>query len=190
MAFGFDITDFVHHDRENVIAVRVDNDWDYREQATNTKFQWSDRNFNANYGGIPKNVWLHVTGKLHQTLPLYSFLQTSGVYIYAEEFDVPNRAATVVAESEVKNGHAAPQPFRFEVAVVDLDGTTVQIFDNERYTIAPGATKKVTARARLDNLNFWSWGYGSLYTVITRLKVDGVVVDELQTRTEIGRAHG
>ena len=63
MAVGFDLTPYINYGGENVMAVRTDNNWDYRERATNTKYQWSDRNFNANYGGLPKNVWLHVTDK-------------------------------------------------------------------------------------------------------------------------------
>ena len=70
MAVGFDLTPYIKYGQENVMAVRVDNNWFYKERATDTKYQWSDRNFNANYGGIPKNVWLHVTDKLYQTLPL------------------------------------------------------------------------------------------------------------------------
>ena len=61
MAVGFDLTPYIKYGGENVMAVRVDNNWSYKERATDTKYQWSDRNFNANYGGIPKNVWLHVT---------------------------------------------------------------------------------------------------------------------------------
>src|SRR5688572_3820701 len=57
-SFGFDISDVVRFgNTENIIAVRVNNDWEYREKATNSKYQWSDRNFNANYGGIQKNVY-------------------------------------------------------------------------------------------------------------------------------------
>ena len=48
MAFGFDITSDVKSG-QNVIAVRVDNDWDYHEHGAEQKYQWSDRNFNANY---------------------------------------------------------------------------------------------------------------------------------------------
>src|SRR6476620_7857567 len=70
MAFGFDISDAVLPG-ENVIAVRTDNSWDYKEKATGSAFQWNDRNFYANYGGIAKNVWLHVMGRVYQTLPLY-----------------------------------------------------------------------------------------------------------------------
>lgn len=68
MAVGFDLTPHIK-EGENVIAVRTDNDWMYREEGTNSKFQWNDRNFNANYGGIPKNVFLYVTDNVYQTLP-------------------------------------------------------------------------------------------------------------------------
>jgi hypothetical protein len=95
MAFGFDITGRVKPaPQENVIAARIDNTWDYRERATNSVFQWNDRNFNANYGGINKNVYLHVTGRLYQTLPLYSSFGTTGVYVYGQDFDVAQRRAT------------------------------------------------------------------------------------------------
>lgn len=61
MAFGYDLTPHLNFGGENVIALRIDNDWAYKERATGSGFQWNDRNFNANYGGIPKNVWLHIT---------------------------------------------------------------------------------------------------------------------------------
>src|SRR5215211_427729 len=82
-AFGFDVTDLVKPGEENVVAARIDNNWDYREKATNQKYQWEDRNFNANYGGINKNVFLHITPAIYQTLPLLTHLNTTGVYIYA-----------------------------------------------------------------------------------------------------------
>ena len=48
-AFGFDVSDVVKFGEENVLSARIDNSWDYREKATNTKYQWEDKNFNANY---------------------------------------------------------------------------------------------------------------------------------------------
>jgi len=106
MAFGFDITELVRFaGRENALAVRIDNSWDYREKATNAKFQWNDRNFNANYGGIPKNVYLHATDKLYQTLPLYSFLGTTGVYVYAQDFDIAAQKPTGVFTTSMQSVH-------------------------------------------------------------------------------------
>lgn len=183
-AVGFDVTDFVKPaPAENVVAVRTDNAWDYREKATNQRYQWSDRNFNANYGGIPKNVKLHITDKLHQTLPLYAQLKTTGVYIYATDFDLPNRAATITAESEVRNEHPTPRSFAYEVTVADTDGRVVKQFSTAATTLAPGETRIVKASARVSGLNFWSWGYGYLYDVRTTLKVDGAAVDTVRTRT-------
>jgi beta-galactosidase len=91
MAFGADITAALRPG-ENLIAVRVDNDWKYKERATGSGFQWNNNNFNVNYGGITKNVRLHLTGPVYQTLPLSSGLGTTGQYVWADEFDVKRRA--------------------------------------------------------------------------------------------------
>lgn len=183
MAFGFDITPYLRKG-DNVIAVRVDNDWDYHEKATDTKYQWSNNNFNANYGGITKNVWLHLTDDTYQTLPLFSNLGTTGVYVYATDYDVPARKATVNAESEVRNDGSKPRTLGYRVSVKDIDGTLLKTFSGDRVTIAPGATGILKASAPMDSLNFWSWGYGYLYTVDTELLDEkGKPFDKVSTRT-------
>lgn len=183
MAVGFDLTPYIKYGQENVIAVRIDNNWNYRERATNTKYQWSDRNFNANYGGIPKNVWLHVTDKLYQTLPLYSNLKTTGVYIYAEDIRVKSRQAVIHAESEIKNEHKRNKQVAYQVELIDRDGRSIKTFDGNSIVLKPGETTTLKASAKVDGLHFWSWGYGYLYTVKTSLWVDGKKVDEVATRT-------
>lgn len=187
MAFGFDITDVVNQSAENVLAVRVDNSWDYREKATETGFEWNDRNFYANYGGINKNVYLHVTSKLYQTLPLYSNLQTTGVYVYARDFDIKGRTAKITAETQVKNEYPAAKTIGYQVVVEDMDGKTVKTINGGKYTLAPGETKTISASDRLSRLNFWSWGYGYLYNVYTVLSVDGKTIDVVKTRTGFRR---
>lgn len=183
MAFGLDITNAVQPaPAENVIAVWTNNDWGYRDRM-GQRFQWADRNFNANYGGIPKNVSLHVTDRLHQTLPLYSNLGTVGVYVYADDFDIAGGSATIHAESEVRNDYDKSITFDFQVAVEDMEGTIVGQFSGDHATLAPGATMTVSASRRLENLHFWSWGYGYLYNVYTTLLVDGQPVDTVRTRT-------
>src|SRR6266700_8103312 len=184
MAFGFDITSIVKPaPAENVLAARIDNSWTYREKASNSTFQWADRNFYANYGGINKSVYLHVTGQLYQTLPLYSNLGTTGVYVYAQEFDIPRGSARITAESQIKNESSAPKTFTYEVRLEDMNGKTVATLPGGSYTLAAGKMKTVAASDKVADLHFWSWGYGYLYTVRTVLKVDGAVVDEVATRT-------
>ncbi len=184
MAFGFDITDQVKPaPQENVIAARIDNAWDYHEQATNSAFQWNDRNFNANYGGINKNVYLHVTGRLYQTLPLYSSFGTTGVYVHGEAFDVAQRRATIVAQTQVRNEHASDKTVSYQVVIVDPAGQVIRTISGEPQIIKAGETRTLSLNARLDRLNFWSWGYGYLYDVYTILKADGRTVDLVRTRT-------
>ena len=183
MAFGFDLTEQVDSEGENVLAVRVDNDWDYEEEATGESFRWADHNFNANYGGVTKNVKLHLTDRLYQTLPLYSWLGTTGVYVYADDIDVDANTATITAESEIRNEHNTARTVAYEVEVREQDGETVATFDGDERAVPPGATVTLDAAAEVEDLDFWSWGYGYLYDVETRLVVDGEVVDAVTTTT-------
>jgi beta-galactosidase len=181
-AFGFDITEALVPGR-NVVAVRTDNSWDYREKASNQRYQWSDKNFNANYGGLPKNVRLHVTDRLYQTLPLYSTLGTTGVYVYARDFDIARARASVTAESQVRNEYPEARTFAYEVRIREPGGKEVARFDAPAQTVPAGGTAVVKASAQVKGLHFWSWGYGYLYEVVTTLKVDGKPVDSVTTRT-------
>ncbi len=184
MAFGFDITEHVKlPPEENVLAARIDNSWDYREKASNSTYQWSDKNFNTNYGGINKNVYLHVTDRLYQTLPLYSNLATTGVYVYAQNFDVRGKSATVTAESQVKNEYPEMRTFSYEVVIEDTTGRLLKKIDGGQHRLGPGETKTVTASKRVEGLEFWSWGYGYLYNVYTNLKVNGRPIDVVKTKT-------
>jgi hypothetical protein len=183
MAFGFDISDKIKFDADNVIAVRVDNDWKYHEQASKSPFQWNNSNFNANYGGIPKNVLLHVSGNVYQTLPLYSNLKTTGTYVYATDFDIKEKKAVINAESEVKNETSSATTIQYEVSVEDMDGKVIAQFPGEKQTLEAGKTTKLTASSSVSGLHFWSWGYGYLYNVYTTLKINDKPVDVVKTRT-------
>ncbi|HKX33661.1 MAG TPA: DUF4982 domain-containing protein [Blastocatellia bacterium] len=184
MAFGFDITDLLKSSpQENVLAARIDNSWNYKEKATGSTYQWNDRNFYANYGGIIKNVFLHLTDRLYQTLPLYSNLGTTGVYVCAREFDIKGGSAKISVESQVKNEHSIPKTFSYQAVIEDLNGKIVKRLDGGRHTLAPGETKVVNATAQVGGLNFWSWGYGYLYHVYTILEVEGRPIDVVKTRT-------
>jgi hypothetical protein len=184
MAFGLDISEFLKpFPFQNVVALRIDNDWKYREQKTNSTFQWNNNNFNANYGGIPKNVFLHITDKLYQTLPLFSSLGTTGTYIHATKINIPAKSALITAESQVKNEYEVSKSFSYQVELFDLENKKIAQFSSGKTTIAPGETKTIKASQQLKSLHFWSWGYGYLYTVKTSLKVDGKTIDAVETKT-------
>ena len=182
MACGFDMTPYIK-EGENVIAVRCDNSWTYRSRRHDSRYQWNDKNFNANYGGIPKNVWLHVTGRLYQTLPLYSNLGTTGTYVYATNFDIPNHKAMICVESQVKNDDTKAHSFTLRVVVKDAEGKEVARFYGASEVLHPSETIVVKAAQEVEGLHFWSWGYGYLYTVETSLLEGSECCDLVVTRT-------
>lgn len=194
MAFGFDLTPYIKRNSENILAVYVDNNWRYKEHVktfsekyqkdTRSGFQWNDKNFFCNYGGINKNVWLHVMyDDVYQTLPLYSNLETTGVYVYATDHNVKAHTAVVHAESEVKNDGQTARKVAYQVEVLDKDGRQVATFSSKEQTVEPGQKATLRAEQQLSGLHFWSWGYGYLYTVKTRLMAGGKCIDEATTRT-------
>jgi beta-galactosidase len=190
-AVGFDLTPHVLPEpATNVLSVRTDNAWDYREQGTKQRYQWNDRNFNANYGGIPRNVRLHVTEPVYQTLPLYHNLGTTGVYIYAADFDLPAGSAGIHAESEVKNDSDQALTVEYHVSVAEPGGKELASFQaGSPITLAPGGTSSIRASQRVSGLKWWSWGHGALYDVTTRLVANGKVIDSVRTRTGFRQTH-
>jgi beta-galactosidase len=184
MAVGFNITPLVKpYPQENVVAVKTDNDWNYRERFFNQKYQWADRNFNANYGGLTKNVVLHTTNKVYQTLPLYSNLGTTGVYVYATNHDIQNKSAIINIESEVRNETANAQVVNLNVVVEDMEGKEVHQFKGIARMVSPHGMTVLSAADSVGNLEFWSWGYGYLYNVRAQLEIDGRLVDDVPIRT-------
>jgi beta-galactosidase len=130
-AFGFEIGAALLPG-DNVIAVRTDNSWDYKEKATGQRYQWSDKNFNANYGGLPKNVRLHVTEPLYQTLPLFSTLGTTGVYVYARDFDIRAQRHRLGRIRGAQRVRPQARSFTYEVELRDKDGKRVARFASAR----------------------------------------------------------
>ena len=65
-----------------------------------------------------------------------------------------------------------------------MDGKLLKTFEGDVVCLKPGEIGIVKASSELNNLNFWSWGYGYLYTINTKLlDENNQVVDEVNTRT-------
>lgn len=177
MAFGFDITPYIVYNGKNTIKVITDNSWKYKERSTGSMWQWNNNNFNANYGGLPKNVWLHVMDSVYQTLPLWSNLKTTGTYVYGKDYDIANKQVTICVESEVRNETDSDVKRRLIVDVADNEGRKVCSFAGKEITIKAHTSAILKAESRAHGIRFWSWGYGYLY------KVNTTVGDDVVTTT-------
>jgi beta-galactosidase len=180
--YGVDITSAaLYGGQDNVLAVEVDNRTSYKERATDTPFRWNANDFNPVFGGINRRVWLHITGKIYQTLPLYYGLGTTGTYVYCGNYNIAGHSCEVTVESQVHNATADRQVPRANVtlsaAVVDKDGVLRATLQGGGVDIPSGAKTVLTAAGPLANARFWSTGDPYLYDVYAILTVNGKVVD-------------
>jgi beta-galactosidase len=183
-ACGLDLTDFVNFGvTDNVIAVKVDNSNDYKEEATGVGYQWMGRAFNPNYGGLNHNIWLHLTGKVYQTLPLYENLKTTGTYIYPSKFSIKGKTCDVNIEAQVRNESGDQQSTTLSAVVVDASGKVCAKFQSEASDLVNGQTEVFTASGTLTDAKFWSDENPNLYDVYSILMVNDKVVDAQKIRT-------
>ena len=181
---GIDVTEAVNFgDKENVLTVNITNDTSYKEEATGTGFQWGSKDFNPNYGGLNRNVWLHITGKVYQTFPLLDNLKTVGTYIYATDINIPAKTATINVESQVRNESGSQQAVDISAVVVDAAGTVRAALKGETYDMVEGETSVLKASGDLTGARWWDPADPNLYDVYTILTVDGKVVDVNKIRT-------
>jgi len=93
----------------------------------------------------------------------------------------------------VKNESGKARTIAFEMEVFDLDGTSLDKVRTSYLTISQGETVTLRVDGEFHNLHFWSWKYGYLYDVKTRIIEAGKIVDEVNTRTGFRKtefAHG
>jgi beta-galactosidase len=202
-AYGIDITDaLLPNGQENVLAVKVDNSGNYRERGfcmANPKnadgtacvgqgYEWNANDFNPNHGGINRHVWLHVTGKIYQTLPLYYGLESQGVYVHAANYNIAGKTADVTVDAEVHNTSGDRATVGLSVAVVDSNGHVSAQFAGKPMDVADGAKSIVSATGTLKQARFWSCEDPNLYDVYSILKVGGKVVDVNRLETGFRKA--
>ncbi len=177
-AYGVDISGAVRFGNDdNVLAVKVDNTGGYKERSSDTPFEWNSNDFNPNHGGINRHVWLHVTGKIYQTLPLFYGLESSGVYVHAANFNLAGKSADVTVDSEVRNASGDRATVELSAAIVDQKGQVRARFDGSSVDMVDGEKTVLTAAGALKGARFWSPDDPYLYSVYSILTVDGRVVD-------------
>lgn len=181
---GLDVTKFVKFGgQENVIAVKVDNSPTYKEEATDTAFQWNSKDFNPNFGGLNRDATLIVASKIYQTLPLYENLKTTGVYVYPEAIDLKKKTAEVKVEAQVINDTNDYASITLSAIVVDADGVVRAKLEGNTSDLVQGQSEVFTAAGALKDARFWDVNDPHLYRVYSILTVNDKIVDVCETKT-------
>ncbi len=178
---GIDITDYVKFGAENVLAVQVDNNPNVKIASYGGAGLPFGEPFNPNFGGLNRDVVLHIADPVHQTYPLYRNLGTVGTYIYSTNIDSLSKTATLNIDAQVANDSKSPQSVTCSAIVVDRDGNEVLTLPEVSQTIAPGQKAIIPIKKPMSGIHLWSPDYPYLYKVYTIVSSGGKPVDVLAT---------
>lgn len=156
--FQYDISDYLNYDgKPNVIAVRVDatleEGWFYEG------------------AGIYRHVWLTKTALVH--------VAPNGTFVTTQ---LAGSAATVTAQTTLTNGSATAQNAEVTQEVVDAEGRPVAAGPASPVRLAGAGQQEFSVRIPVVGAHLWSLESPYLYTLVTRVRQGGQVVDEYRTR--------
>jgi beta-galactosidase len=156
-SFSYDLTPYLLLDKENVIAVRVDN-------SLHINSRWYSGS------GIYRHVWMMVTDPVH--------VAHWGVNITTPE--VTSKKATVQIKTLVKNETALPQTVTLKTLL--LDATSKGTGSNQvKVELSAGSEREVIQTLAIQKPMLWSPETPYIYQAQVQVIKNGVVVDNTKT---------
>ncbi|MDL2242059.1 glycoside hydrolase family 2, partial [Bacteroidales bacterium OttesenSCG-928-L03] len=158
ISFLYDATPFVKFGEENVITVRVDH-----SQSADSRWYTGS--------GIYRDVWLVYAHPVH--------IAQWGVYVYPE---MKGNNGTLHIEVDVENGSEANNNLTLINELTDAKGKKVAGI-SKKLTVSAKQNNKITADLKVNKPQLWSVNNPTLYTLTTRVLLNGKEIDRTTTRT-------
>lgn len=155
-SFAYDLTPHLHHEGQNLIAVRV------RNEGRNSRWYSGS--------GIYRHVWLTITGDVR--VPLW------GVQVSTP--DVSTQSATVKVTTRVENRSNQSQNPTLRVRILGPHGEEVAKQDAPQ-EVGEGSTESVDQTFKLANPVLWSHDSPNLYRANAEVLSGGQIVDVCST---------
>jgi len=156
-SFSYNLTPYLDFDKENVIAVRVDN-----SQQVNCRWYSGS--------GIYRHVWMIVTEPVH--------IAQWGIAITTP--DVSSKKATVRVKTLVKNETTLPQSIILKTLL--FDAKFKDAGNNQtKVELSANSEKEVIQTINVSNPLLWSPEMPDLYQARVQIMKDKKVVDETKT---------
>ncbi len=155
ISFQYDLTPYIYFDRPNTIAVKVDNS----KQPNSRWYSGS---------GIYRNVWLTLVNKIH--------ISRYGTFITTPQ--VSEKSATVNIVSHIRNALTLGKIATIQTIVYDAAGKQAAMVSSKENITGVTDIKQLL---RIDQPVLWSLENPVLYKAVTRVLVDGQVMDSYRT---------
>ncbi len=157
--FSYDITDFVHYGRENVIVVRVDasqhEGWFYEG------------------AGIYRHVWLNLFDNLHFT--------ENGVFVYSNLNDDFSQT-TLTIQAEVENTYNKLQNATVATSIYNPEGKQISQTEEKPLQLKPNEKSLFEKKIIINQPDLWNLDLPKRYKAVSIIKSGNKIIDKVETR--------
>lgn len=157
ISFRNDLTPYIKFGEDNIIAVKVDNS----EQPNSRWYSGS---------GIYRNVWLEIKNNIH--------IDQWGVYVTTPKIN--GDSATINISVHLKNNTREEPHVSIENILLNDKGKVINKTERA-HTHALRGMNSVIQEIEITNPVLWSVENPHLYKVVSRVKLDGEIIDEEET---------
>jgi beta-galactosidase len=171
LPFTVDITNYVNFgSTANVLAVKSNsfNDTNIPEFARD------------GYGGIWRNVKMHITDKLYVTDAVDANVVAGGG-IYVSFSNVSTSSATVQVKTHVRNAYTSSKSCKVRTLILDANDDVVTSNTTGVQNISASGSYAFTQTLTVSNPHLWSPSQPYLYTVVTEVYDGSTHVDSYKT---------
>ena len=163
--FVFDVTDLVNAGADNLLCLSVDD-------TNSPDIPPANETNIAIYGGVYRDVWLHITGPV--------LIPDGGLSITTPV--VSREQSTIQVSTEVRNSLTSRIAAKVVSEIISPAGDVVAAAQQEAEIGGSAIVRLEPARFKVAGAGLWSPGHPILYTLRSRLYRDGAPADEISTR--------
>ncbi len=154
---AYDVTDYIHFDKDNILVVRVD--------ATQYEGWFYEG------AGIYRHVWLNQYNNLH--------IKDGGVFVYT---DVNDKSTTVNIETTVLNQNLSKASATVSAYITDRNGKKIGTSKEEPIALDVNKSGTVKQKINITNPRRWSVEDPYLYKVVVEIKSGNKIIDLFKDR--------
>ncbi|MDT0675261.1 beta-galactosidase GalB [Autumnicola musiva] len=157
IGFQYNLTPYLNYgEEENEILVKIDN-------SNQPNSRWYSGS------GIYRNVWLETTNKLH--IPKW------GTFISTPHVTADSASANI--ELNIANAYGQAKTATVQTSFL-LEGNEINSV-SEEIGISASSEEKIILKTHIENPELWSVENPKMYSAVTKISVDGEIVDQYKT---------
>lgn len=175
LPFVVDITDYLDFNHPNELKVVVNNE-DNLTIPPGKTLNTLDFNY---YGGIYRNVKLHVHEDIYITNPLHN---EGGILVHFDEASIESAKGTV--QVHVRNDRDKKESLTVETNFISKDNKIFS-FHSPEIELRANSDSTISINVEIENADLWSVRKANLYQLTTTLRIDDRLIDENSQRVGI-----